>query len=286
MTTKINASVVGYISSMTAAVITLTDSESTSPNVGTLYFGYQNVNKLTGGDGNNFSFNNGAGVINGYSFSGTATYATRIVLGGNVGGMANFTHNAAATAGTPTYMYGSSDGLTWNEYASSNFSAAYLGGLSKDTAANANTIAQRNGDADIYANYFRGTATAAQYGDVAERYLADKNYEPGTVVVFGGDKEITESKIVGDRRVAGVISTNPAHLMNEALTDGLPVALTGRVPCKVMGYVRKGDLMVTSHIPGVARADNEAKVGTVIGKALEDYQSTEVGVIEVVVGRV
>jgi len=103
--------------------------------------------------------------------------------------------------------------------------------------------------------------------------------------VFGGDKEVTIGTQPMDRRVAGVVSTNPAHLMNDGI-EGVDVALQGRVPCKVVGLIYKGDMMVTSHIPGVAMASSDPKIGTVIGKALEDYQSPEVGVIEVVVGRV
>lgn len=130
-----------------------------------------------------------------------------------------------------------------------------------------------------------GASFQATYADLAERYSSDAEYEPGTVLIFGGEREVTISKISDDRRVAGVVSTNPAYNMNVECPNGVSVALQGRVPCKVMGYIRKGDLMTTSHIPGVARANNDAKVGTIIGKALEDYQSTEVGVIEVAVGR-
>jgi hypothetical protein len=120
--------------------------------------------------------------------------------------------------------------------------------------------------------------------DLAENYIADKNYAPGTVVVFGGDKEITISKEYMDRRVAGVISTDPGYLMNGEI-NGLPVALQGRVPCNGVGTIYKGDMLVSSGIPGVATAEYNPKMGTVIGKALEDYNSTEVGTIEVVVGR-
>jgi len=132
---------------------------------------------------------------------------------------------------------------------------------------------------------YHGTATAARYADLAERYTSDEQYEPGTVLVFGGTKEVTESTTANDRRVAGVVSTQPAHIMNDELEGGIALALTGRVPCKVIGTIKKGDLMVTSHIPGVAMANDDPKMGTVIGKALEDYDSPEVGVIEVVVGR-
>jgi len=118
--------------------------------------------------------------------------------------------------------------------------------------------------------------------------LAKKDYEPGTVLVFGGPAEVIATETKGDRRVAGIVSTNPAHLMNSALEGDYPVAiaLQGRVPCKVLGKVKKGDLLVTSAIPGYAIVDNHPSVGTVIGKALEDKDSDDKGVIEVVVGRV
>lgn len=94
-------------------------------------------------------------------------------------------------------------------------------------------------------------ATSAQYADLAENYTADFLYEPGTVVIFGGLEEITTTTIHGDARVAGAISTNPAYLMNSS-TPGLPVALRGRIPLKVIGAVRKGDSLVTSNTAGYA----------------------------------
>jgi hypothetical protein len=133
-----------------------------------------------------------------------------------------------------------------------------------------------------------GTATAARYADLAERYESDKEYKPGTVVIFGGIKEVTQSSKYMDRRVAGVISTNPAHLMNSEAGNNQThpaVALTGRVPCRVVGKIQKGDLLVTSSIPGVAISCESPAVGTVIGKALENYDNDHIGLIEVVVGR-
>ena len=128
-------------------------------------------------------------------------------------------------------------------------------------------------------------ATSAQYADLAEIYESDSEYEVGTVVIFGGDKEITVSSMGADPRVAGVISENPAYLMNSDAT-GQAVALQGKVPCKVMGQISKGDMLVThSQHPGVARKGNDPKVGTVIGKALEEYNSTEIGTINIVAGR-
>ena len=135
-------------------------------------------------------------------------------------------------------------------------------------------------------NMVYALATSAQYADLAEKYTADAEYAPGTVVAFGGEAEVTASTADSDRRVAGVVSTNPSYIMNGGLIGKhvVTVALTGRVPCRVTGPVRKGDLMV-SNGDGTARADADPKVGTVIGKALADHAGG-VGVIEVVVGRV
>jgi hypothetical protein len=128
-------------------------------------------------------------------------------------------------------------------------------------------------------------ATSAQYADLAEKYESDAEYDVGTVVIFGGDKEITVSSMGNDTRVAGVISENPAYLMNDSAT-GLPVALLGKVKCKVVGVINKGEMLVThSQHPGVGRSSPDPSVGAVIGKAVEDYDSTEIGTINIVVGK-
>jgi hypothetical protein len=131
---------------------------------------------------------------------------------------------------------------------------------------------------------YSGTATTARYADLAELYSADADYAPGTVLMFGGSQEVTLADTASDHRVAGVVSTNPAHLMNSALDCEYPVAiaLTGRTPTRVIGLVRKGDLMVSAG-NGAAMACATPVVGTVIGKALENFDG-ESGVIEVVVG--
>lgn len=128
---------------------------------------------------------------------------------------------------------------------------------------------------------------ATYSADLAENYEGDKDYEVGTVLVFGGEKEVTTTSIKGDTRVAGVVSNTAAYTMFEAC-PGLKnlVALQGRVPCKVVGKIRKGDILVTSGIPGVAMAaTGDVKVGTVVGKALVDYDSDHIGKIEIAVGR-
>jgi hypothetical protein len=131
---------------------------------------------------------------------------------------------------------------------------------------------------------FQGTATSAQYADLAERYTSDTIYEPGTVVSFGGDAEVTMSTESMDSRIAGVVSTNPGFLMNDGLEGtNVAVALTGRVPVKVTGTIRKGDMLVSAG-EGYAKAEANPRLGSVIGKALEDFNGVS-GIIEVVVGR-
>lgn len=140
----------------------------------------------------------------------------------------------------------------------------------------------------VYATVFDGTATKARYADLAENYSADTEYEPGTVIVLGGAKEITTTATKGDTKVIGVVSEKPAYLMNSDLTGEFvtPVALTGRVPCKVIGKTQPGDILVSSAIAGYAIVDNNPTVGTVIGKALQAKDTTERGTIEIVVGKV
>jgi hypothetical protein len=130
-----------------------------------------------------------------------------------------------------------------------------------------------------------GLATSAQYADLAEKYVADADYEPGTVLHFGGEHEVALCDVDHCTRVAGVVSTDPAYRMNDALEAEhvAMVALTGRVPCKVQGPVAKGDMMVSAG-NGKARAEANPKVGAVIGKALENFDGEE-GVIEVVIGK-
>ncbi len=132
-----------------------------------------------------------------------------------------------------------------------------------------------------------GTVTAAQYADLAERYVADILYHPGHVMVFGGDNEITQSTVSHDSKIAGVVSTQPGFIMNNELENSTELALTGRVPCKVIGPIAKGDLVTSSSISGVACKVDPTKYtpGCVIGKALENYDYPTQGVIEVVVGR-
>jgi len=152
-----------------------------------------------------------------------------------------------------------------------------------DIVPSANLTFNLGGPTNWY-NTFYGLATQAQYADLAENYVADADYQPGTVVVFGGDQEITTTNTFADVRVAGAISSNPAYLMNAAAA-GLPVALRGRVPVQVLGAVSKGDLLVTSAQAGFAQSigQNNSYGQAVFAKSLVTDGSNGSKIIEAVI---
>jgi hypothetical protein len=147
-------------------------------------------------------------------------------------------------------------------------------------------VSQNIGSTTSWWNVFYGKSVQAQYADLAEIYTADHKYQAGTVVVFGGTAEVTTTSVSHDTRVAGVVSTEPAYLMN-SVAEGIPVAMTGRVPCQVRGPVTKGTVLVTSDTPGVAQAiDYDLyRPGAVLGKSLGEIPDSTIQTIEVVVGR-
>jgi hypothetical protein len=189
----------------------------------------------------------------------------------------------------------------------SGTSSSYLGATS---AATNNTIAQRTDTGGLLASYIQsprlqagalessngkivgqwsleGTSSMqATFADIAERYEADSLYTTGTVTIIGGDKEITVTSMRACPSVAGIISTKPAFKMNYAAgpDDTHPyVALKGRVPCKVIAPIHKGDRLVTSAVEGHAEAFREGdSPNAVIGIALEDWFG-DPGIIEVMV---
>jgi len=236
-----------------------------------------------------------------FSTTSTSTTTGALVVGGGVGVAGNIYSGYLSTSGNIDSgtsfnggLYNSTVGfqgpflsVTGNVNAG-NVIASGL--LSTNSITHTGTNAVGNiGSSSSYFNTVFAQATSALYADVAERYQADAFYWPGTVVVFGGANEITQSTESHDTRVAGVVSTNPAYLMNSGDTraNSTSVALLGRVPCKVVGIIAKGDLLATSNVPGVATKYNidQYKPGVIVGKALEDYNSNDPGMIEVVIGR-
>lgn len=146
-----------------------------------------------------------------------------------------------------------------------------------------NTIPVRDASADIFANVFQGVALSSKYADVAEKYISDVEYDEGTVVVFGGDKEVTITTAYADTRVAGAISLYPGYIMNSH-SDGQSVALRGKIPVKVMGIVKKGDLLVTAELAGFAIvASGEFSANAVFAKSLENKDDTGPGTVIAVI---
>lgn len=146
-------------------------------------------------------------------------------------------------------------------------------------ASSPNTIVARDASSNVSANLFSGTATSAQYADLAEKYLADAEYEPGTVVVVGGEKEVTASS--WGQRPIGAVSTDPAFMMNKDLEGGIYIALKGRVPVKVIGSVKKGDRLVAGNNGTAVAAVPHAN--DVFAIALEDNQDTSIKLVECVI---
>lgn len=137
---------------------------------------------------------------------------------------------------------------------------------------------------DVLTGTLNAIASSAKWADLAENYQADAAYEPGTVLEFGGEKEVTAATLE-TKKIAGVVSTQPAYLMNDGLKGDMVIALAlmGRVPCKVTGKINKGDLLVSAG-NGLAKSSDDPKLGAVIGKSLENFEGDQ-GLIEIVVGR-
>jgi len=227
------------------------------------------------------------------ALTGNATTATTLETARNIGGVS---FNGSGNIDLPGVNTAGNQNTTGNAATVSTQSRAV------DAAHFLTFVTDNNGSATAESlftdagiaynpngNVLTTTVTAAQYSDLAEKYVADAQYEPGTVVIFGGDHEVTTTEVSHDSRVAGVISTAPGFIMNESCegTHVVELALTGRVPCKVKGVVAKGDMIVSSNVAGVGTKLNSAsyQIGCIIGKALESKDTAEEGVIEVVVGR-
>jgi len=181
------------------------------------------------------------------------------------------------------------DGINSSAFLRSNAADSHSGTItpSSDNSIDLGSNSLRYNE--VYAVTFRGTATSAQYADLAENYLGDAKYEVGTVVEFGGTAEVTASSKESSPAVAGVVSTDPAYLMNAGLEGDniVTVALRGRVPCKVYGPVRKGDVLIASEKPGLAKAapfrGYQTPAACIIGKAISEHSGMAEGVVEILV---
>ena len=161
--------------------------------------------------------------------------------------------------------------------------AVSLGSIINNNANGVGNIGTSSG----YFNTIFAKATSAEYADLAERFEADTAYPPGTVVMLGGAKEITAAVEDATDEVFGVISTRPAYTMNGAAGDDAthpPIAMTGRVPVRVIGAVRKGDRLVSAG-NGLARAASRSEwtAYNVIGRAIRDKLTEDEGTVEAIV---
>ena len=176
------------------------------------------------------------------------------------------------------------DGLEATQFLRSDTNDTHSGTI---TPASDNSIDLGSGSLrynQVFAVEFNGTATSAKYADLAERYVSDKEYDVGTVCVFGGSEEVTQSTKQNCPSIAGVVSTDPAFLMNAELENGITLALRGRVPVKVTGPVRKGDVLICSNTPGHAEAapfkGYHVTGPSMIGVAISEHLSSGTGVVE------
>lgn len=206
-----------------------------------------------------------------------ANVAGSIILRVTSGGIENGQANATGNIGNSTAWF--------NCIFAKDFGTVNCSSITNSGSNGVGNI----GTSSTYFNTVFAKATSAQYADLAEMYVADQDYTPGTVVEFGGEAEVTATTVTHSTAVAGIVSTNPSYLMNATQTGNhvVAVALVGRVPCQVVGTIRKGDRLVASDITGVAAPLDNAlyQPGAILGKALEAYDSEQVGTIEVAVGR-
>ncbi len=224
----------------------------------------------------------------------TGTNASAIVL--DTGGIAISNSAGANLYGirTDKYMYANGDPISFaGTYSNANVTAflpTYNGNILTDTTQAANLTTGANTTAgSITGNWTltTGSRLTATYADLAERFSADDVYTPGTVVELGGSAEVTAVKYELSEDVFGVISDNMAFLMNNGAGDNEThpaVAMTGRVRVKTLGTVRKGQRLVSAG-EGHARAANEGEASAfnVIGRALEDKYTSELGTVEAIV---
>jgi hypothetical protein len=250
---------------------------------------------------------NGTGItVNADNVAVNATYIKSLFSATDAGGDGSFSYNdgvftytgpsqSEANARMDAYLVGGS-GLTYSSGTFNVGAGNYINvgandvSVNASTTATADTVVARDASGNVYANVFVGVSTSARYADLAENYLADGDYLPGTVLVFGGEEEVTAATTYDSTRVAGVVTTQPAHVMNSHLTgDNVAcIALRGRVPVKVKGVVRKGDVLVTAGEGFVGYAvaalyPRDVPAAAMVGKAISDKLDNGPGVVEALI---
>jgi len=222
---------------------------------------------------------------------------TILELSGSAGSNLNHGSNNYVGVNASGAFIKTNNANIWNFYANGSLSGpsnvlSVIGNVSAGTTLIGNVLSNNiSTGSNVTAGTITGnwTLTAgsrwnATYADLAEYYESDADYEAGTVLEFGGEKEVTLASNE-TTKVAGVVSTDPAYVLNSTCPGEFttPIALQGRVPVKVLGNVSKGDMMVSGG-NGFARTAHDPKMGTIIGKSLENFNGLE-GIIEIAIGR-
>jgi|TARA_B110000259_G_C14020049_1_gene402670 hypothetical protein len=212
------------------------------------------------------------GTVHSSTFSGVDATLSGTVSGGTVTDGSLSSTSGTITGGVAATFSGAVTGGSLTDGTATITSGNLTGGVTATFSGN------------VAGDHFNGTATSAQFADLAEIYSSDVDYDAGTVVKIGGDAEITQTTGPEDTEVFGVVSTTPAYLMNSGAT-GIPVALAGRVPVNVIGLVNKGQRLTSSDVSGIACAANDdTPLQAIIGRSLEDKTSEGQGVVEAVIG--
>jgi hypothetical protein len=202
---------------------------------------------------------------------------TPLILNGNSATPGNTIANLGSAQLPWANVYGTYHWGTAQQADALNVNNVYV---TASTSSTPGTIVARDSSSNVYANLFNGTATSAQYADLAEKYLPDAEYPTGTVVSVGGDQEITAATD-GDRAI-GVISANPAYMMNSDLEGGVYVALKGRVPVFVVGPISKGQYLISCGT-GMAVAANDSSTPGIFAVSLENSNHDGVKLVECVI---
>jgi hypothetical protein len=185
--------------------------------------------------------------------------------------------------GSSSYQWSNVWATTFNGNATSATGLAFNSTvITPSSATSPNTVAIRDNSGNLNATTFNGASTTSYYADLAEKYLPDAVYEPGTVMAVGGNKEVCACSATDI--AIGVVSTNPAYMMNSELVGGVYIALKGRVPVKIFGGCSKGDRIVP-YGAGWGCSDNNApgNGNPIFAVALEDCDNVDVALVECVI---
>ena len=253
-------------------------AQGTTGAQGTVGIGAQGIQGISGGGGGGAQGTTGAQGIQGISGGGAqGTTGAQ----GTSGAQGTTGIGTQGTTGIGTQGTTGTQGATGNPFGGGTFTGTIT---TRAILPSANVTYNIGSPTAQYSNIY-AVATSALYADLAECYLADADYPPGTVVSFGGNQEVTMSTVDNDPLLAGVISTAPAYTMNSGLTGDhvVVIALQGRVPCLCLGPVRAGDFMVSDGT-GRARPEANPNLGAIIGKAIRGFNG-DIGVTEILVGR-